>query len=107
MEDRVERVIASIRQWDPTDPGQERVERGNLHYFTTNAQRMRYATFKRHNYPLGSGSVESACKQYGQGRLKLPGMRWKSPGIEAIAFVRSAMLNRRALTILQAAAKAA
>jgi hypothetical protein len=34
-------------------------------------------------------------------------MRWKEAGIEAIAFLRSAMLNRRTEDILQAARKAA
>jgi hypothetical protein len=51
--------------------------------------------------------VESACKQYGQGRLKVPGMRWKKPGIEAIAHLRSAVLNGRTHTIIEAAKIAA
>ena len=49
-----------------------KIKRENLHYFTTNANRMLYATFKMNGYYIGSGSVESACKQYGQGRLKRP-----------------------------------
>ncbi|OFX17976.1 MAG: hypothetical protein A2Z18_07830 [Armatimonadetes bacterium RBG_16_58_9] len=107
MEDGIEPVIASIRQWQPVDTESERIKRENLHYFSTNSKRMRYATFKDRDYPIGSGSVESACKQYGQGRLKQPGMRWKEPGIEAIAFLRSATLNRRSKDILQAARKVA
>jgi hypothetical protein len=107
MEDGVERVIASIKQWQPTDAENQRIKRENLHYFSTNSKRMHYTTFKSRGYPIGSGSVESTCKQYGQGRLKQPGMRWKEAGIEAIAFLRSAMLNRRTEDILQAARKAA
>jgi hypothetical protein len=68
---------------------------------------MMYATFKLNGFCIGSGSVESACKQYGQGRLKGPGMRWKKPGIEAIAHLRSAVLNGRTHTIMEAAKIAA
>lgn len=106
-EDGVERVISSIRQWNPVTEEQETVKRENLHYFTTNAQRMLYATFDLNDFYIGSGSVESACKQYGQGRLKQAGMRWKSEGIEAIAHLRSALLNRRTDNILEVARIAA
>ena len=107
MEDGVKRVIASIRRYKPSDEEGRRIRRENLHYFSTNANRMRYGTFKALGYPIGSGSVESACKQYGQGRMKLPGMRWKTQGIEAVAHLRSAVLNRRTQSILHAAALAA
>ena len=79
MEDGVDRVVSSIKQWNPSSEDGLKIKRENLHYFTTNAYRMMYATFKNNGYHIGSGSVESACKQYGQGRLKGPGMRWKKP----------------------------
>ena len=107
MEDGVERVVASIKQWKPSEEATQIVKRENIHYFTTNANRMRYASFEINGFYIGSGSVESACKQYGQGRLKGPGMRWKRPGIESIAHLRSAILNRRTDNILQAARFAA
>jgi len=106
-EDGVERVISSIRQWNPVNEEQKDVKRENLHYFTTNSQRMLYATFEINGFYIGSGSVESACKQYGQGRLKQAGMRWNSEGIEAIAHLRSALLNRRTDNILEVARIAA
>lgn len=107
MEDGVQRVVASIKQWKPSEEAAQTVKRENLHYFTTNANRMLYASFELNGFHIGSGSVESACKQYGQGRLKGPGMRWKKPGIEAIAHLRSAVLNKRTDNILQAARLAA
>jgi hypothetical protein len=107
MEDGVARVIASIRQWKPKADEEAVVKRENLHYFTANAERMLYSTFREAEYCIGSGSVESACKQYGHGRLKQAGMRWKSEGIEAIAHLRSALLNARTDNILQAARIAA
>lgn len=107
MEDGVHRVISSIRQWKPVTDEQEDVKRENLHYFTTNAHRMLYATYRELDCYIGSGSVESACKQYGHGRLKQAGMRWKLDGIEAIAHLRSALLNGRTDNILEAARIAA
>jgi hypothetical protein len=107
MEDGAERVVQSIKQWKPSEEETQKVKRENLHYFTTNANRMLYATFELNGFYIGSGSVESACKQYGQGRLKGPGMRWKKPGIEAIAHLRSAVLNKRTDNIVQAARLAA
>jgi hypothetical protein len=107
MEDGADRVVSSIKQWNPTDEEGQKVKRENMHYFTTNAKRMLYATYRELGYPIGSGSVESACKQYGEGRLKQAGMRWKKPGIEAIAHLRSAVLNGRINTILEAAKIAA
>lgn len=106
-EDGVERVISSIRQWNPLTEDQEIVKRENLHYFITNAERMLYASFELNGFYIGSGSVESACKQYGQGRLKQAGMRWKSNGIQAIAHLRSALLNHRTDNILAVARIAA
>ena len=107
MEDGVDRVISSVRQWQPQSEEGAKIKRENLHYFAANTHRMLYATFKRKGYSIGSGSVESACKQYGQGRLKQAGMRWKRTGIEAIAHLRSAVLNRRIHTIIEAARLAA
>jgi len=107
MEDGVDRVVSSIKQWKPTDEDGQKVKRENLHYFTTNANRMLYATYRELDYNIGSGSVESACKQYGEGRLKQAGMRWKKTGIEAIAHLRSAVLNGRVHNILEAARIAA
>lgn len=106
-EDGVDRVISSMKQWKPKDEDGQKVKRENLHYFSTNANRMLYATYRELDYPIGSGSVESACKQYGEGRLKQSGMRWKRAGIEAIAHLRSALLNGRTDNILEAARIAA
>jgi hypothetical protein len=68
---------------------------------------MLYASFELNEFYIGSGSVESACKQYGQGRLKQAGMRWSVDGIESIAHLRSSLLNHRTHEILEAAKIAA
>lgn len=45
-------------------------------YFTNNMERMRYDRFRAVGYMIGSGTVESGCKQIVTQRLKLPGAQW-------------------------------
>ena len=66
-----------------------------LGYFFHNRHRMHYAHFRRCGYPVGSGSVESACKVVVQARLKQAGMLWSRPGAQAILALRSTILSDR------------
>lgn len=63
------------------------------HYFYTNAERMRYDRFRTAGYMIGSGSVESACKQIVTQRLKLPGAQWVVEGAVQTAKARAAWLS--------------
>jgi hypothetical protein len=65
-------------------------ERG---YFRTNAERMRYPTYRDQGLPIGSGAVESAAKHLVQHRMKRAGMRWSELGARAILHLRCALLN--------------
>ena len=62
------------------------------HYFETHQARMRYLDFQEAGFPIGSGSVESAVKQFKQ-RLAAPGMRWSRPGAERMIPIRAAVLD--------------
>jgi len=53
----------------------------HAHYFHVHRHRMRYQEFQECGYPIGSGTVESAIKQFKQ-RLAGPGMRWKRPSAQ-------------------------
>ena len=44
---------------------------------------------------IGSGSVESGCKQLVGARLKQAGMIWEAPGAEAVATVRAWLKSGR------------
>lgn len=44
--------------------------------------------------PIGSGIVESACKQIVSERMKLSGMRWKYEGMQQIMTLRSILLSQ-------------
>lgn len=60
-----------------------------LGYFTNQVHRMDYPTCRPKGWPIGSGSVESACKQVVGQRLKCAGMRWSEAGADAICHLRA------------------
>jgi hypothetical protein len=55
---------------------------------------MDYATMKARGYPIGSGVVESACKQIVSERMKLSGMRWKREGAKHAITLRCILQSR-------------
>lgn len=62
-------------------------------YFTDNQHRMRYAHFRAHGYFIGSGTVESACKQIVAHRLQRSGAQWHVAGATQTAKARAAWLS--------------
>ena len=62
-------------------------------YFTHNAARMKYDQFRAAGYLIGSGTVESGCKQIVTQRLKKPGAQWDVDGAVQTAKARAAWLN--------------
>ena len=62
-------------------------------YFDTNRSRMRYDQYLRAGFPIGSGAVESACKQLIVTRMEGAGMRWTVTGAQAMLDLRSVFLN--------------
>ncbi len=70
------------------DPAQKAVT-----YFTNNRQRMDYSTYRDNGYQIGSGTIESAAKQIGLLRMKVPGARWNLPSARFVAKARAAFLS--------------
>jgi hypothetical protein len=64
-----------------------------ISYYTHNQERMRYADFREREYFIGSGTVESGCKQIVTMRLKRAGASWSRSGASATAKARCAWLN--------------
>ena len=54
---------------------------------------MNYAALKEQEYPIGSGVVESACKQIVSERMKLSGMRWHRGGAQRAMTLRCILLS--------------
>ena len=54
---------------------------------------MAYAEMKSRGYPIGSGVVESACKQIVSERMKLSRMRWLKEGGQRTMTLRCLLLS--------------
>jgi hypothetical protein len=105
-------LISSLKQLQPglTQKLQEKVQK-QIDYFQDNAKRMQYreilrarkavkkgkatpAQVLKANEPLGSGAVESTCRQY-QCRFKRTGQFWSTVGDEALMCVETFWRNGR------------
>lgn len=64
-----------------------------LTYFRNNQHRMRYDVFREKGYMIGSGTIESACKQIVSHRLRCSGAQWKVQGARLTAKSRAARLS--------------
>lgn len=64
-------------------------------YFSNHSERMRYAQFRAAGYLIGSGVIESGCKQIVSRRLKLPGAQWNLDGAILTAKARCVWLSGR------------
>jgi len=62
-------------------------------YFETNRPRMHYREYRARRLFIGSGIVESGCKQIVTRRMKITGARWLHGGAQAIVQIRVAYLN--------------
>ena len=62
-------------------------------YFAVNRTRLRYAKFRSMGLQIGSGSMESGCKQVGLERLKIAGAQWSVEGARKLAKARAAFLS--------------
>ncbi len=63
-------------------------------YFEGNKRRMQYLELRENGFPIGSGMVESACKQF-RARFTGAGMRWSRAGAERLIPTRAAVMSHR------------
>lgn len=90
---QVKQVLqACIRLQRQVPKASEAIEHA-LTYFSNNAHRMDYARLRHAGYFIGSGTIESACKQIGTYRLKRAGARWSLSGARLVAKARAAWLS--------------
>jgi hypothetical protein len=64
-------------------------------YFTNNRHRMDYPTYRAKGYHIGSGTVESGCKQIVTQRLKVAGAIWNLDNAIQTAKARAALLSNQ------------
>ena len=66
-----------------------------INYLDSNRDRMQYAKFRAMGLCVGSGVVESGCKNTIGARLKRSGMHWSVDGANAIIALRCCVLSNR------------
>lgn len=91
---RVMRSISGMVREHGISPGSEEDFGTANRYLHRYRRFMNYAEYRRHGSPIGSGIVESACKQIVTERLKLSGMRWSHAGAQQIMTLRSILLSQ-------------
>jgi hypothetical protein len=67
--------------------------RGCFGYLWRNRHRLDYPTALQRGWPIGSGRIESGCKQLVQQRAKLAGMRWSHAHLQTVLAARCAFFN--------------
>jgi hypothetical protein len=92
-EGRIPEVIQACRTFLSCSPSRPFAEKA-ITYYTNNEKRMDYARFRQQGYLIGSGTIESACKQIAAARLKCSGARWTLTGVIATAKARAAWLTK-------------
>jgi len=94
-EDESCQVITELEQLQQRLQGaaREKVEK-EVNYLQTNRERMDYGTAKERGEPLGSGAMESTCRQY-QVRFKRTGQFWSQSGDEALMCLETFRRNGR------------
>jgi hypothetical protein len=86
---QLEDVLAQL----PAGATEEVVQR-EVHYFHEHQDRMDYRAGRRRGEPIGSGAIESTCRQ-AQCRFKRPGQYWSQRGDEALLCLETFWRNGR------------
>ena len=92
---RLRDVLAAVRQLYPRHTLLPTDVRQAIGYLFHNRRRMDYAAFRAAGFPIGSGTIESACKTVVQARMKQAGMRWSRTGAQAMLALRALLLSDR------------
>lgn len=91
-DDAIELIEKTIKRWNR---GSRQAVHDALTYIENHREQMRYATLRATNLPIGSGHVESTCKQLVALRMKRNGQRWGFQGGQAVMTLRAAGLSDR------------
>jgi len=99
-EGEVEAALARLARMQPRGSDAEKRQKQEaldaLTRYLRNPQGLiAYAQHRERDRDLGSGTVESTCKQLFNMRMKGPGMFWSVPGAQAIIILRSVLLSDR------------
>jgi hypothetical protein len=90
-----QQVLTAMRRLKIVASEKRAVRDEAVRYLQRRREQMRYDAYERQGLPIGSGAVESTCKQVVTARLKQAGMRWSEAGVDAMVALRCSVLNGR------------
>jgi hypothetical protein len=96
--DEVEQVLEELKETAAKSTGTTesgKVLKDVIRYYENNIERMKYGSFLKKGYLIGSGAIESAHRNVIQQRLKLSGQRWSMDGAQRIANLRAYRKSNR------------
>lgn len=84
-------LLKQLEAWEqPNDsPTLESARQSLAHYLRNNLHRTDYPRYLRRGWHIGSGTIESACKNVINQRLNGCGMRWSEAGTNELSHVRA------------------
>ena len=93
--DQVAKVITHLEDLLPhLTPTAAKAADETIEYYKNNQERMKYKAARRRNEPVGSGAIESTCRQL-QCRMKRCGQFWSTRGDEALLCLETFWRNDR------------
>jgi len=87
-EGKIESLLGALLRLKTPQPAVQAAIHKEIHYFQTNAERMRYGELRKRGLFVGSGVVEAGCKTIVGKPLKQSGMHWTLRGANAISALR-------------------
>lgn len=105
--DAVDEVMEHIAKIESASEAVAEAQSKLLHYYGSNRGRMRYGSYRRLGYLIGSGPIESAHRYVIHKRMKLSGQRWTVKGAQAMANLRVAYASNQWSRVRQLIRKAA
>lgn len=93
-EGRLDAVLAAFDDFTDHKQAAETAKKA-FTYFTNNRHRMNYPSYRAKGYQIGSGTIESACKQIVTQRLKIAGAIWNLDNAILTAKARAALLSNQ------------
>jgi hypothetical protein len=97
-EGKLDKVIAAFTRFTEHQRAGEAAAKA-VTYFTNNQHRMDYPSYRANGYQIGSGTIESGCKQIVSQRLKVAGAIWDLDNAIKTAKARAALLSGQWETI--------
>ena len=96
LDGKARQVIRQLKKLRDRCKGEKRnLLQGEIDYFEKNEDRMQYKKYRAMHLPIGSGTVESSCKNVIGGRMKQGGMTWSEFGAEGMLQIRTSLCSER------------